>query len=75
MKLCKDCKHWERANPDHYKTHRDREKILAGGWCGNDSKIQEDYGEYPLDGLSYSYLEGGSFWTGPNFGCVHWEAK
>ena len=26
------------------------------------------------DELVYSYYEGGSFWVGPNFGCVHGEA-
>ena len=27
------------------------------------------------DMLLYSYCEGGSFWVGPHFGCVHHQPK
>jgi hypothetical protein len=61
MNLCKDCKHRDDA-----------------GYCGNNN-LQE--GTYYQDTeaakamLLYSYDEGGSFWVGPDFGCVHWEDK
>ena len=41
--------------------------------CTN-SKIQEDYSfldEEKEDMMLYSYTEGGYFWVGPKFGCVH----
>jgi hypothetical protein len=27
------------------------------------------------DALNYEYDEGGGFFTGPDFGCVHWEGR
>jgi hypothetical protein len=52
------------------------------GLCTN-GKIMEGYepmDEEPLreedsDALIYSYEEGGRFWVGPDFGCIHWTAK
>ena len=46
-----------------------------GGLCENPN-ITENCGEEPSDAmLVYSYREGGSFYVGPNFGCVHWLAR
>jgi hypothetical protein len=37
-------------------------------------KLHEDYGVEPdADALVYSYYEGGAFYPGPEFGCVHHE--
>jgi hypothetical protein len=61
MNLCKDCKH---RNKD--------------GYCWNEGLQQ---GTYFMDSpaahdlLIYTYDEGGGFWVGPDFGCVHWEDK
>lgn len=58
-RVCKNCK-W-----------RDEE----GHDCQN-SKIKEGVsGERKDDELVYSFPEGGGFWVGENFGCVHWEEK
>jgi len=57
---CKDCK-W-----------RDED-----GNCNND-KLHEDSPEYRSkanDHLIYSYYEGGDFWVGPDFGCVHFNGS
>lgn len=57
---CKDCKH--RDNRGH---------------CRSD-KLDEDYwydDEYKKDMLIYSYTEGGRFWVGEYFGCVHFSEK
>lgn len=56
---CKDCEWWK----DKY--------------CQNETKLHEN--EYlneneNIDELDYSYNEGGSFQTGPMFGCVHFRA-
>lgn len=43
------------------------------GYCQS-PYLQEDFscdGSDDNDKLIYSYTEGGSFWVGPNFGCVH----
>lgn len=56
MKTCRTCK------------HRDER-----GDC-NCEKLAEDHyqsEEAKADMLIYDYNEGGGFWVGPNFGCVH----
>jgi hypothetical protein len=49
------------------------------GVCDNEQKIHEDMCAKPggdqADCLVYSYYEGGAFWVGPEFGCVHWKEK
>ncbi len=50
-----------------------REDEHTGGICGS-NKLAEDRGQgYGHDMLVYPYNEGGEFWTGPEFGCVHHE--
>lgn len=59
--LCKNCKH--------------RNKLRR---CENNEKIYEnDVPDKGIkdDSLSYSYIEGGYFEVGDNFGCVHFTAK
>jgi len=68
MNHCKTCKHWAPA-PD---TLNGRTDAGAGGYCCSD-KITENYGRYQRDALVYEYNEGGEFWVGPEFGCVHHE--
>ena len=49
----------------------------ADGYC-NSEKLQEDMGwtnEEKKDMLVYRYTEGGGFWVGENFGCVHHAQK
>jgi hypothetical protein len=60
MNRCETCAWWK---GDLYEGGRE---------CTN-GKIREDkYGKcYEPDALVYSYYESGSFWTGPQFGCVH----
>ena len=57
MNRCKTC------------VHRD-----SSGNCRS-PKLQEDmdgeYGASRQDALIYSEAEGGAFWVGPEFGCVH----
>lgn len=68
MERCKNCKHWSKMV---VLTSRNPAEYNAGGYCDH-NKIVENYGVYELDSLVYSYAEGGDFWTGPEFGCVHW---
>ena len=47
-----------------------------GGYCTS-KKISEDRGQSDhekQDMLIYDYTEGGSFWAGPEFSCVHHES-
>lgn len=47
-----------------------------GGYCTSE-KLSEDYGgtdEESKDMLLYSHVEGGGFWVGEKFGCVHHES-
>ena len=49
--------------------HRD-----SDGHCTNEHIHEDDYDKRSVDKdkcLIYSYYEGGSFWVGKNFGCVH----
>lgn len=67
---CKTCVHWVQ-NEDA------KHEFADGGYCGH-GKVGEDYYSeeaYQPDALVYSYLEGGRFWTGPEFGCVHHKGK
>ena len=60
MNYCETCK---------YRDERGR--------CTN-KKLDEDYGyndEEAIDMLLYDYMEGGGFWVGQKFGCVHYENK
>ena len=67
MNTCKTCVHWNQAIAAAY-----RGPAESGGFCKQE-KITEEYGDssYTNDAMVYSYHEGGSFWTGPDFGCVH----
>ena len=66
MPRCKTCRWWGRDGSDNPRK-RARE-------CGNHSKIGEPSDvKGKTDTLTYSYDEGGRFWTGPEFGCVHHE--
>lgn len=65
MSTCKTCKLWEKCGPKSYPTRQG-----VGGYCTS-PKLVEGVGLYERDTLEYSYNEGGSFWTGPDFGCVH----
>ena len=76
-RTCKTCRWWvDKPQPlvDH---ERPGDQFRE---CGNINKIGEAYrseaGEREvLDAMRYSYHEGGTFWTGPDFGCVHHEEK
>ena len=63
MKHCETCVHWADKRENYVKVEI-RE-------CKNYEKISDDYYEATSDGLYYSYQEGGTFYTGPKFGCVH----
>ena len=48
----------------------------VNGRCTSE-KVDEDYGysdEKKQDMLIYDYTEGGGFWVGPKFGCIHHES-
>lgn len=73
---CKDCKHWLLEGPDplphEYPRYRRR-------WeCSNENFIYSWMPkDTPSNGLLYGEGGDGSafFRTGPDFGCIHWEAK
>lgn len=65
MGRCKRCRYWD--------TRHALNMDLSGGICVN-TKLAEDWG-YEADMLVYSYRESGFFWTGPEFGCVHFDGK
>jgi hypothetical protein len=73
METCKTCKHWMPYSDKYPKGHASEAK-KAGGLCQSE-KLVEDLGDdYGADMLIYEYLEGGGFWTGPDFGCVHHQS-
>ena len=58
MNYCETCK---------YRDERGR--------CTN-KKLDDDFfysDEEAIDMLLYGYMEGGGFWVGKKFGCVHYE--
>jgi hypothetical protein len=85
MSTCKSCHHWEKLVVVPYNKTTgvftrtanlsvDHSIKVSGGYCGS-SKLKEPIGGYELDSLVYSYDESGGFWTGPDFGCIHYSAK
>lgn len=68
MNTCDTCKYWKLMK-GNYKTPKFRHT------CENE-KIQEAWNEdnQDEDALMYSYTEGGAFYPGPKFGCIHWKS-
>lgn len=75
MNHCKTCKHWNTYKDEFPRSLRE-DGHASGGICKSD-KLTEEYSfrYYTNDRLVYPYSEGGYFWTGHNFGCVHHEEK
>ena len=65
MRTCKTCKHWEVVPENYFR-----------GWlreCRSGKIHEEDSPTDDTDHLVYPYYEGGAFYPGPDFGCVHHE--
>lgn len=62
---CATCKYWNAAAGAGYSK--------GFGVCENNRKLLEvgEEGADSNDVLVYKYSEGGCFYTGPEFGCVH----
>lgn len=74
MPRCVTCKHWT-PYPTKYPEKIRSDGVDDGGICESE-KLTEDWGgEHGADMLVYPYTEGGHFWTGPEFGCVHHQPK
>lgn len=70
MPSCKTCKHWVRYSVK-YPRSKEADDKMAGGICESEKFWEGDWYGHPPDALVYPYDEGGEFWTGPEFGCVH----
>lgn len=71
MNTCKTCAHWRAFATATVAPFAATEAMKRGGLC-RCPKLREDYGrDHAADEMVYSYAEDGSFWTGPEFGCVH----
>lgn len=68
MRTCKTCKFWEHYNlPQMVETD-----INKDGFCKNENLTENDLGiKFTKVKFIYFYSEGGRFWTGLDFGCVH----
>ena len=64
MNRCKTCNHWTAQAP--YGLPGDYQQRV----CDSQKLMESLYGD-GSDTLHYSYVEGGWFYTGPEFGCVH----
>ena len=80
-KVCRNCKSWEEILDRNCLCHDDPGLMNKRGNCLNE-KIQDvsEYREYhgpELDEATYSDSEmyQAHFETGPDFGCIHFEAK
>ncbi len=68
--LCADCRWWladkyTMASPPQREC-RNAQFLHESGWRETGA---------PADSLTYQHYEGGQIWTGPNFGCVRFEAS
>lgn len=66
MGYCKDCKFRE-AQPSPLKANK---HLCTCPKLTSDSYDSKEY--YKDDALIYEYDEGGGFYVGDRFGCVHW---
>ena len=73
MNHCKTCKHWTRVQEKYPGAFKSPD-VNAGGICGSQKVVADYSGTHEADILVYPYPEGGEFWTGPDFGCVHHRA-
>jgi hypothetical protein len=64
MNTCNTCAYWSDKAP------YSRPDGFAVRMCMSE-KLMEDFYSEGEDTLCYSYSEGGAFYTGPKFGCVH----
>lgn len=67
MDRCKTCKHWA---PCASFAHWGNDK-KSGGICSSDKITEDAWQGHGADMMVYLHFEGGEFWTGPDFGCVH----
>ena len=80
-KICKNCKHWKPTSL--FSHHGEEYKITAGNFQVGECRCPKFFYfnttesfKYP-DGLGYGDLEQyyAYFYTGENFGCIHWTPK
>jgi hypothetical protein len=64
MATCKTCAHWTEEAP----YDQPEREVVRRCSC---IKLQEGLYDLDRDSLCYPYTEGGVFYTGPDFGCVH----
>lgn len=64
MNTCKTCSLWTSEAPYN------RPESFVSRRCASE-KFDEEFYKEEADGLYYPYVEGGCFYTGPDFGCVH----
>lgn len=74
MNTCKTCK-WHTPS-----LHGDPAQNTNGGWCECPKLYEGDLapdGEvsHGRDHLVYPYIESAGFWTGHDFGCLHWAEE
>ena len=50
------------------KEHKDKHR------CTNE-KISDFFGDHAMDGICYEHYEGGLFFVGPDFGCIHHKPR
>lgn len=74
MDRCKDCSNWV-GYGSLYPKNTASEAKRAGGLCSSEKLDQGHGSPSGADMLVYFYAEGGDFWTGPEFGCVHFTER
>lgn len=67
MNTCDNCKHWDVKDEREGRNRCACKKLVTATWLS----IQVD----AYDSLVHEYDDGGSFYTGPKFGCLHFEQK
>jgi len=77
MNTCKDCTYWKQVEQTtNLRKALNLQNFFKGGACHHE-KLGENSEEYCYrsDELNYPYDEGGEFWVGADFGCIHFESK
>ena len=76
MNTCQHCRYWKQLPPYHRSSVFQRFGLCKSVMFVDENREGDPPDNYTNNMLVYSsdYGYSGSFMTGPDFGCIHWEA-
>jgi hypothetical protein len=72
MNTCKECNWWDNEGENEFVTSAHYGSCSCKKFVRGYNVKRE---QLPSDGVWLEDDEGWSFYTGPDFGCIHWKAE